>query len=167
MIKIKYIMACLTACLFFAQFSQAEIIKDDKTVTGRSTFSWTSACEYLTKRKSPLIDYKSITSLSCMGDIKEVVDFCDYKEAANPYFIRAIVLKDKKQVECLSAKKVILKYKCEGAKDKYCLDSEIGCFMLKEKLAKRLKTVHDSLTDNKKILNCYYEIGSNFMELGL
>lgn len=167
MVTIKKIGACLMTCLFFAQLSHGEIIKDDKTVTARSKFSFEEACEYLTKRKSPLIDYKSITSLSCMGEVKDVAPFCDYKEAANPYFIRAIVLKDKKQVECLSAKKVILKYKCEGAKDKLCLDSEIGCFLLREKLAKRLKTVHESLTDNKTILNCYYEIGFNSMELGL
>ena len=157
--------ACLMTCLFFALSSHATIVKDDKSVTGRKTFTYEEVCENLTKRKSPLIDFKSITSLSCMGEVKAVAPFCDLKEAANPYYIRAIVLEESKKVECLSAKKVVIKYACEGKNDKHCLDSEIGCFMLREKLAKRLQTTHDSFTENKKYLNCYFEIGKKSIEL--
>lgn len=163
-IKIR-LWACLMTCLFFAISSFATIIKDEKSVTGRKTFSYTEVCENLTKRKSPLIDFKSISSLSCMGEIKQVAPFCDLKEAANPYYIRAIVLQETKQVECLSAKKVVIKYACDGKDDKHCLDSEIGCFMLREKLAKRLQTTFDSFTDNKKYLNCYFEVGKKTIDL--
>ena len=154
-------------CLFFVKNSQAKIIKDEKSVTGRSVFTYEEVCAQLTKRKSPLIDFKSINSLSCMGEIKEVAPFCDLKEAANPYYIRALVKESEKKVECLSAKKVIIKYACEGNKDKLCLDSEIGCFLLREKLAKRLQTTHDSLTEDKKFLNCYFEIVNKSIGLPL
>ena len=149
--------ACLMACLFFSQFSIAKIVKDEKSVTNRSIHSYKEVCKFLTKRESPLVEFKSISKLNCMGDIKEVAPYCDFKEAANPYYIRAIVNQKRSQVECLSAKKVILKYECGDKNDRYCIDSEMGCFMLGEKLAKRLRIVHDSKTDSDKFLNCYFE----------
>lgn len=165
MIRNQVYGACLMACLFFTQIVSAKIVKDEKTVTGRSTHSFKDVCKFLTKRESPLVEYKSISKLNCMGDIKEVAPFCDYKEAPNPYYIRAIVNKKEKKVECLSAKKVIIKYQCEGKQDKYCIDSEMGCFMLGEKLAKRLKVSHDSKTEEDKYLNCYFEIKQSTFEL--
>jgi hypothetical protein len=101
-----------------------------------------------------------------MGKKVEISKFCDHKEAANPYFIRGTVDKVKKKVICLSSKRVILKYECEGKKDRFCVDAEIGCFLLKEKLARRLKISHQSLS-NKKILNCYFDIGTNSLDMNI
>lgn len=151
-------------CLFFAQISFAEIIKDDKLITATSTHSFKEACQYLTKRDSPLIDYVSITAINCMGEKQNIDKFCDYKEAANPYYIRALAFKAGEEIRCLSAKKVTLKYKCEGSRDKLCQDPDIGCFHLREKLAKRLKATHSSLTDNK-FLNCHFETGIDLFKL--
>lgn len=89
-----------------------------------------------------------------MGEKKKVSAFCDEKEAANPYYIRGRVNQEKKQVECLSSKRVIFKYECQSKDDRYCKDVEIGCFLFKEQLAKRLKIIHQSLSEN--ILSCYF-----------
>lgn len=158
--------ACLVACLFFSQNSLAEIVQDDKIITAKSSYSFKEACKYLTKRESPLIDFVSISTLNCMGEKKDIEAFCDFKEAANPYYIRALAFKKNNEVRCLSAKKVTIKYKCEKSEDKLCQDSEIGCFHLREKLAKRLSITYSSITD-KKFLNCHFEIKRNFLELDI
>lgn len=168
---IKY-GACLLTCLFFVQFANGKILKDDKYITGKSQFSFEEACKYLTKRNSPLIEVSSISVLSCMGAKKEIGKFCDHKEAANPYYIRGILDKKNKKVICLSSKRVIIKYGCEGKKDRFCKDAEIGCFLLKEKLARRLKISHQSLTEidsssQKKALNCYFDIGTNSLDMNI
>jgi hypothetical protein len=55
---------------------------------------------------------------------------------------------------------VILKYKCKAENDKYCKDIEVGCFLFKEQLAKRLKITHQSKTDDGT-LNCYFDVRVN------
>ena len=97
-----------------------------------------------------------MTTLNCMGEKKNISAFCEEKEAANPYYIRAIVNKKTNKVDCLSSKRVLLKYKCETKNDRYCKDKEIGCYLFKEQLAKRLKISHQSL--NQNILSCYFDI---------
>lgn len=158
------IWACLWTCLFFSQVSNAKILKDDHYVIGEKEFSWEKVCKKLTKRDSPLIEYKSINELDCMGKSVKVIKYCDDVEAANPYFTRAIVSKNKKVIVCQSAKRVIIKWECEGATDKYCKDIDLGCFFFKEKLARRLKLAHKSLTDGK-ILNCYFDTQVNDINL--
>jgi hypothetical protein len=160
------IWACLLVCLFFAQASHAKIIKDEHYITSSYKYSWKEACRFLTKRDSPLIAYKSVDSLDCMGKTVKVISFCDDKQVTNPYFTRAIVSNAKKQVICQSAKRVILKWECEGKEDKYCVDPEVGCFLFKERLARRLKLVHHSITD-KKYLNCYFEYQNNKLNLNI
>ncbi len=154
-------------CLFFCIFSvQAKLVKDEHYVTGSNKYNWSDVCREMTKRNSPLIEYATITKLDCMGRKVSATDFCFQKEAANPYFARGYVEKKSRKIVCQSAKRVILKWKCEGKNDKYCQDSEVGCFLFKEKLARRLKLVHNSITD-KKYLNCYFDIHSEEMELNL
>ncbi len=156
--------ACLMTCFFFIQSTSAKILRDDHTISGKKEYSWSDVCFYLTKRKSPLIEYHSISTLDCMGDKMEISKFCDEKEAANPYYTRAIVKKNKK-VECQSGKRVILKWQCEGKTDKYCQDEEVGCFLFKEKLARRLKIAHQSLSSDKKTLSCYFDNQFNSLNL--
>jgi hypothetical protein len=164
--------ACLLTCLFFVQPATAKILKDDKYITGQSEFSFSEACKYLTKRDSPLIEVANISTLNCMGKKTEIGRFCDHKEAANPYYIRGIVDTKNQKVICLSSKRVIIKYECEGVEDQFCKDAEIGCFLLKEKLARRLKISHQSITNidspsKKKALNCYFDIGKNSLDMNL
>jgi hypothetical protein len=154
-------------CLFFVQNSYSEVIRYDNSVTGSSKFSWEQVCKFLTKRASPLIDFKSVSEISCMGEVKQAIDFCDHIEAKNPYFARAIVSKEDRTVRCQSSKRVILKWKCEGKLDKYCKDPDVGCFLLKEKMARRLKLAHKSLTENGKILNCYFDTQKNSLKLNI
>ena len=159
------------ACLFFYGPVFSKIIRDDHYVTGEKSFDWKQVCFKLTKRSSPLIEYKNIRELDCMGKAVKVVRFCDEIEAANPYFTRAIISKSKKQVICQSAKRVVIKYECEGKADRYCKDVDMGCFLFKEMLARRLKLAHQSLTDNqlkdKKFLNCYFDSQVNAIELNI
>ena len=110
----------------------AEILKDENIITRTHRFDYAEVCEYLTKRKSPLIDYHSINQLSCMREIVSIGKFCEHKEAMNDDYSRAIVDKKSKQVLCLSSRRVIVKYKCEKEKDRYCQSSEEGCFYFKE-----------------------------------
>lgn len=138
----------------------AKILKDEKLITAKSEHSFKKVCKALTNRNDPLIERKSISKLNCMGTVVSVAAFCEKIEAGNPYYLRAIVARDK--VECLSGKRVILKYQCENLTDEYCRDAEIGCYKLKEKLAYRLKISHSSLVKEKlkRVLNCYYDLGT-------
>jgi len=142
------------------------MIKDDHIIKDERFYSWEEVCRSLTKRESPLIEYKSISKLDCMGTAVDVMKFCDEKEAANPYFTRAKVDKTTKKVICQSSRRVVLKWECESKSDRYCKDIEVGCFLFKEKLARRLKLVHQSLTDGK-YLNCYFDTQVNTMDLNI
>lgn len=94
-----------------------------------------------------------------MGTKVRVEKFCDQKFVADPYYIRAVVDKSSEKVICKSAKRVHIKYQCEGKADQYCKDKEIGCYLFQEKLAKRLKLTHSSLMKHgsqKRTLNCHF-----------
>lgn len=153
------IWARLMACLFFlhSPLVFAKIIQDDVLLSGEEKYSYEKVCKTLTQRESPLIEYKTISSLDCMGQIVDVAKFCFKEMAHDPYYIRAVVDKEAKQVICKSAKKVQIKYECEGSNE-YCEDSEIGCFKIKEKLAVRLKITQHSVLEKgkKRVLNCYF-----------
>ncbi len=147
-------------CLFFSQFSFAKVIKDDHFVTHSNEYSWEKVCEKMVGRKSPLIEYHSKSKLDCMGTKVKVIKYCESVEAGNPYLTRGFVSKEKNKVICQSGSRVILKWQCEGKKDPYCKDIDIGCFLFKEKLARRLKLVHKSITD-EKFLNFYFDTQKN------
>lgn len=153
--------ACLLTCLFFVSYLKAEVVTYNNTVKSENRYSWNKVCKDLVNRASPLIEFKSISELNCMGKNVKVNKFCFRKEAGNPYYARAIVDKKKKEVVCQSSTRVILKWKCEGKRDIYCKDLDTGCFLLKEKMAVRLKLAHKSFTDNRKYLNCYFDTQAN------
>ena len=159
--------ACLITCLFLISLtSYSKIIRDDHYSTGSKNYSWKEVCAKLVKHEVPLIEAAGVSQLSCMGTKVKVKHFCDQVEQSNPYYTRAKVDQKSKTVLCLSAKRVILKWECEGKNDKYCKDVEVGCFLFKEKLAARLKLAHSSLTD-KKYLNCYFDTQKNALKLNL
>lgn len=148
----------LTCLFFLSSMVSAKLIKDEVSIIDEKFFSYQQVCKELTKRDSPLITANSVSKLDCMGTVVDVGKFCDKKTQADPYYIRAVVLKESKQVVCKSAKRVQIKYECASKHDKLCEDKEIGCYLLQEQLAKRLKTAHASIIKNgkKRYLNCHY-----------
>lgn len=97
-----------------------------------------------------------------MGKKIEVGHFCDKELAADPYYLRAFIDKEKREVVCHSGRKVLFKYLCVKLSDKDLCDKEakVSCTTIQKKLAKRLDIVHFSFTKNEKgikQLNCYFE----------
>lgn len=112
--------------------------------------------------EAPLIDAVSGTELDCMGKKVEADKFCDKELAADPYYLRAYIDKEKREVVCQSGKKVLFKYICVKLSDKALCskDAKTSCTSIQQKLAKRLDMVHSSFTKNEKgikQLNCYFE----------
>lgn len=133
--------------------SYSKISKFDVYQVAKKEFTLGDVCQTLLKKNYPLIQAHSQSQVDCMSTIVDVTTFCETKLAADPYLIRGFV--ENAKAYCQSATRVILKYSCESKSDEYCKDSSIGCYKLKDKLAKRLKTVHHSIID-KKELNCYF-----------
>ena len=112
--------------------------------------------------ESPLIEIVSGTVIDCMGQKIDVGNFCDKEMAADPYYLRAYVDRESKEVVCHSGKKVLFKYQCVKLSDRILCDSkaQASCLQMKQKLAKRLDLVHASIIKNEKgikELNCYFE----------
>ena len=112
--------------------------------------------------EAPLIDIVNGTELDCMGKKVNVGDFCYREMAADPYYLRAFIDKDTKEVECVSGKKVLFKFLCVKLSDKkFCSQSaKESCGVIQQKLARRLDMVHSSFTKNEKgikQLNCFFE----------
>lgn len=140
--------------------SYAKIIKDDVYLVGQKEYDLKTVCDFFYKQDFPLIEIKSATQLDCMKGQVSVGTFCAQKQSDDPHLIRGFIDSKNNKVICQSAKRVILKYSCSNKDPKHCEDSSIGCYILKEKLAMRLKVVHHSITTDtpgKKSLNCYYE----------
>ena len=147
---------------FFISFSYAGVVRDDVTVTEKSSFSWKTVCSKMVAHESPLIEPVSGTQIDCMGKKVDVSDFCSKELAHDPYYLRGYVREETKEVVCQSGKKVSFKYQCVRLADKkLCsLSAETACEEIRRKLARRLDIVHRSFTQNDKgirELNCYFE----------
>lgn len=152
----------MLAAFFLIPFlTIAHVIQDDVSVTERTPFSFDTVCRKMAQ-ESPLIEAVSGTILDCMGTKVEVGPFCDKAMAQDPYYLRAWIDKEKKQVICQSGKKVIFRYLCVKLADKHLCqrDAQKSCAYMREKLAKRLDIVHAALLKNEKgipQLNCFFE----------
>lgn len=140
----------------------SSVVKDDVATTDRAKFPLSTVCKRLVTHESPLIEIVSGTEIDCMGKKVHVGRFCEKEMAHDPYYLRAFVDREKKEVVCLSGKKVIFKYQCVKLSDKdLCKDeARSSCLQIKEKLAYRLDIVHSSFTKNDKgikELNCLFE----------
>ena len=140
----------------------AHIIQDDVATTDKSRFDLKTVCKKSVTHESPLIDIVSGTELDCMGKKIEVGNFCLKELAADPYYLRAYIDKESKEVVCVSGKKVLFKYLCVKLSDKQLCDQDAkkSCTFIQKKLAYRLDMVHSSFTKNEKgikQLNCYFE----------
>ncbi len=142
--------------------SLAGVVQDDVSVTEKFRFSFQTVCKKMVTHESPLIEVVSGTELDCMGKKIHVGPFCEKEMAADPYYLRAHVDREAKQVVCTTGKKVLFKYQCVKLTDKALCSKEAksACSEIREKLAKRLDIVHTSFTKNEKgvkELNCYFE----------
>ena len=165
---IFYTGACLMTCLFFIQNSEAKLIRFKHKLVGESKYSFTKVCETLLGKSVPLVQFKSIGELDCMGTIVRVQDYCIKSEAAKAYYTRALVSKKKQKVICQSAKIVNLKYECEGKKDPYCLNEKSGCKYFKKIMAYRLDLNYSYLNEEVKprTLTCRFgDTGSTSLPL--
>lgn len=147
---------------FLINFSFAHVIKDDVTTTDKLKFSFQTVCRKMVTHESPLIEVASGTELDCMGKKVHVSAFCEKEMATDPYYLRAYVDTDAKEVVCQSGKKVMFKYLCVKLSDQDLCgrEAKVACETIKQKLAKSLDTVHTSFTKNDKgiqQLNCYFE----------
>lgn len=148
--------------LLLPLFSFASVIQDDVATTDKVRFSFRTVCSKMVTHESPLIEVASGRELDCMGKKVNVGDFCFKEMAQDPYYLRAYIDSDSKEVVCHSGKKVLFKYLCTKLKDRPLCSGEAkaSCVVIKDKLAKRLDMVHSSFTKNEKgikQLNCYFE----------
>lgn len=86
----------------------------------------------------------------------KAIDFCEKYIEKEKRLASARIYNDK--IRCIIASKVVFKYECQTKSDTYCDDKTIGCFMIKEDFAKRLKLIHSSILKNgqKSTLNCNF-----------
>ena len=148
--------AAFLSCLFFS-FSFADILKDDLYVSGKNSYSLKEACKFFYKSDFPLVSKKSISKIDCMSKVLDAAQFCSKKEITNPYLVRAIV--DSKAVECVSAKKVNIKYRCKKV-DPLCKSAEFACNGLRQKLAIRFITEYSYMLNDG---NSYREVVCHFL----
>jgi hypothetical protein len=150
------------AIFLFPLLVFSHVIQDDVSTTDKLRFPFKTVCQKMVTHESPLIEIVSGTELDCMGKKVDVGQFCDKETAADPYYLRAYIDRDQKEVVCHSGKKVLFKYQCVKLKDRRLCESsaKVSCEQMKAKLAKRLDIVHSSITKNEKgikELNCYFE----------
>lgn len=140
----------------------AHIVQDDVSVTEKTRHSLKQVCTKMGFVDSPLIEIVSGTKIDCMGRKVEAGDFCEKVMAADPYYLRAYIDRDKNEVICVSGKKVLFKYQCVKLSDKAMCSQEakVSCTYIQKKLARRLDMVHASFVRNEKgikQLNCFFE----------
>jgi hypothetical protein len=147
--------------LFFSLSSFSGVVKYDVTTTDSAEFTFQTACARSFTHDSPLVEAKTSTEIDCMSKSLDAGDFCEKALASDPYLLRGEVDAEKKVIRCYSGKKAILKYQCVKFSDRpLCADAKKACSEMKRKLARRLDTVHASVTKNEKgvqELNCYFE----------
>jgi hypothetical protein len=151
--------------LFFLLFpftSFSRVIQDDVTVVEKFSYNMKEVCSKMVTHESPLVEVVSGTELDCMGKKIQVSDFCDKELVTDPYYLRGYVNREKKEVVCVTGKKVVFKYQCTKLSDGELCDgnSKTGCAFAQKKLARRLDLVEHSLAKSEKgikELSCKFE----------
>ncbi|MGE3610338.1 MAG: hypothetical protein AB7I27_12170 [Bacteriovoracaceae bacterium] len=149
------------AFLLFPFFSFASITQDEVAVTDKLSFNFKTVCQKMVTHETPLIEVISGTELDCMGKKIKVGDFCEKEMVTDPYYLRGYINQEKKQVICLSGKKVNFKYVCGPRADKELCgeDAKKSCEVVKPKLAFRLDLIESSYDQNEKglkRLKCHF-----------
>jgi hypothetical protein len=152
----------MTWILLLPLLSFATVSQDDISHLEKNAFPVRAVCKKMVPHDSPLIEVVSSTEIDCMSTKVNVGKFCEKEMAADPYYLRAYTNKEKKEVVCVSGRKVIFKYLCAKISDRTLCSKKApeSCRDIQAKLAKRLDIVHSSFTQNPKgikQLNCYFE----------
>ncbi len=138
----------------------AHIIQDDVAVIKKTHHTFNYVCEKSGYPDSPLIEISTGTILDCMSKKVDVGQFCDRELVTDPYYLRGYIDQNKKEVVCVTGKKVLFKYLCISKKAPCSMEALNACKYIQDKLAKRLDLT-DSFFDrnNKgvKQLNCSFE----------
>jgi hypothetical protein len=155
-------MGMIVTFLFIPLFTFAHILQDDVSVVERTRFPLKEACTKAGFADSPLIEVISGTVFDCMGRKVEAAELCNKELAHDPYYLRGYVDDEKKEVVCVSGKKVLFKYLCVKLSDKALCsqNAESSCAHIQNKLARRLDLVHSSFVRSEKglkQLNCFFE----------
>lgn len=150
------------ALLLFPFLSFADVLQDDVSITEKSRHSLKHVCTKMGFADSPLIDVVSGTVIDCMSRKVDVLEFCDKELAADPYYLRGYVDREKQEVVCVSGKKVLFKYQCVKLSDRALCsqDAKFACQHIQKKLARRLDLVHSAFINNQKgikQLDCFFE----------
>lgn len=123
-------------------------------------YSFRQICEHY-KSGLSLIENPKTNIIECMGQQFDVQSFCQEKFSNDKQYARAYVLKNEEKVICQTAKRIVLKYKCNrNSTSAFCRDAKSGCESMKNALARNLDIIHSALIkrdDQSKDLNCYYD----------
>lgn len=167
---IKLCLVVLICSVYLLNISDvcAKIIQHDVyQVSKKKTFSLKEVCKTMLKKDYPLLQAHSASKVDCMSKLVDSIDFCEKKFPEDPYLVSGVVDSKEQKVICQSARRVVVKYSCENGDEMFCQNSNLGCDLIKSKLARRLDLSHHSLLhtlDGKKELNCYFSV-NNFKDL--
>lgn len=144
--------------IFFIQFANAAVIKNEVGVQKRKSFSLKEACEKSGLKDNLLVDVINSSTLDCMGRELSIRTFCQKIDGAGWQLLRGFASKSKSQVYCEYGETVSLSLSCDEEHYKFCQNAKKGCDELREVFAMTLNLMHSSLTGTPKNLNCYYSI---------
>lgn len=161
-------MIFFSILLYTSVLSSKTLIKYELVNPLQSSFKFKEACRFVIKDKKtylPLIEKNDSTSIDCMGNKLDVIDFCKSKSKTNNEirnFARAIIDEKEKKVLCQSAEIVISKLNCSSKKlTDLCFNTKKSCESLKKYLANQLDVIHHSKTKSLEnsfsTLNCFYQ----------
>lgn len=144
--------------IFFIQFANGAVLKNDVGVQKRKSFSIKEACEKSGLKDNLLVDVINSTTLDCMGRELSIRSFCQKVDGGGWQLLRGFASKSKSQVYCEYGETVSLSLSCDEEHYNYCQNPKKGCDELREVFAMTLNLMHSSLTGRPKNLNCYYSI---------
>jgi hypothetical protein len=152
----------ILSLLLMPIFTLAHIVQDDVSVVERKRYTLKEACSKAGLKDSALIEVISGTVFDCMGRKVEAAAFCDKELLHDPYYLRGYVDEEKREVVCVTGKKVLFKYQCVKLSDRALCSAkpEASCIYIQKKLARRLDLVHFSFVKTDKgikQLNCFFE----------
>jgi hypothetical protein len=143
--------------LFFFTFGLNAKIKEIKIIDlTEKKFDFSSACDFKGITPAPIIEVKNSITLSCMGVMVKIHEFCQEKSEGN--LIKSYIDKDDEKVVCQNGTGAKLKISCDKIHQSYCESKIKGCKRVHKIIAKNTPLVHSSITseDGLKTLNCYF-----------
>ncbi len=121
------------------------------------SYAWTEVCDRSGVRHHPLIEARDLHRLDCMGTIIEGKDFCVQRpQEENRGFLRALINKDKKVLECQYGREAIISYQCKNG-ETLCSHEKVACQKLGSVFASHLKLQRAILQQEAKTqISCHF-----------